>query len=81
MTILNECLENETLNMDINWHRGRITIGYPIKDKDQYVSIIIHAGNYAQIFPNLEEVDLIIGALQKAKNIIKEKENNEIKKE
>lgn len=83
----NETLRLETTWQSPEHYGEQITIGYPENDKkEDYISIIVYSFNkekqvgfsimnFAQIFPNLEEVDWIIKGLQEARDIIKEKRN------
>lgn len=67
----------------------RITIGYPTEkemreEEDKYISIIVSSMNkekprfsFSQIFPSLEELEIIIKALQKAKKIMLNRKDKE----
>ncbi len=82
MTKIKEHEDCETLWMELDFHKEhrffeQILIAFNAEDKDAgpYISIVLYGQNkdiehgsmWAQVFPNMEEVDIIIEALQQAK--------------
>lgn len=86
-----EGCETETLYMELDFHQEhryseQILIAYNRGDEntEPYLSIVLYGMNkekggpmWAQVFPNMDEVDIIIKALQEAKQKATEVDGHE----